>query len=172
MSGKLAGMSQTLSIAAREKRLLKALHAQPALLACVEGLVELTQTQGASPLPTADEIEEKVVERVRHLGREVIGGWAQRAEARVAAEVRGGHPQARLREKRPRWRTTFGPVALRESVWRLPGQARHYHRPFAARVGVSARGCSRRLARAAAEFGCEQSFARAGERLFEITGCA
>ncbi len=68
------------------------------------------------------------------------------------------------------WHTTFGEVAVRESLWRLPGEAGGYHRPFAARVRVTARGCSRRLARAAADFGCEQSFARASAQLLEHYG--
>lgn len=37
-------------------------------------------------------------------------------------------------------------------------------------MGVSARGCSRALARAAADFGCERSFARASEALWEHYG--
>lgn len=68
------------------------------------------------------------------------------------------------------WHTTFGEVAVRESVWRLPVPGGGYHRPFAARARVTARGCSRRLARAAADFGCEQSFARAGAQLWEHYG--
>ncbi len=68
------------------------------------------------------------------------------------------------------WHTTFGEVAVRESVWRLPAPGGGCHRPFAARVRVTARGCSRRLARAAADFGCERSFARASDQLFEHYG--
>ena len=76
------------------------MRAQPALLARMEALATLSQVESASSLPTADEIEEKVIEQVRHLGREVIGGWAQAAEAQVAAAVRRTHPSARLREKK------------------------------------------------------------------------
>lgn len=68
------------------------------------------------------------------------------------------------------WHTTFGEVVVRESVWRLPPPAKSYHRPFAARIRVTARGCSRRLARAAADFGCERSFAQASAQLFEHYG--
>ena len=93
-------MSQALSIAAREKRLLKALRAQPALLERVESLVALTQVESAAAVGTADEIEDQVAEGVRHLGQELIGGWARAAESQVAAAVRRAHPQARVREKK------------------------------------------------------------------------
>ena len=93
-------MSQALSIAAREKRLLKALRAQPALLEQVESLVQLTRVESAGAVGTADEIEDQVAEGVRHLGREVIRGWAQAAEEQVAAAVRREQPQARVREKK------------------------------------------------------------------------
>lgn len=82
-----------------ERRLLEALRAQPALLARVEELVELTRVESIEAVGTADEIEARVVEGVRDLGRQLIGGWAQAAERQVAAGVRREHPQARLREK-------------------------------------------------------------------------
>ena len=93
-------MSQALSTAAREKRLLKALRAQPALLERVEALMALTQVESAAAGGTADEIEDQVAEGVRHLGREVIRGWAQAAESQVAAALRRAQPQARVREKK------------------------------------------------------------------------
>ena len=62
-------------------------------------------------------------------------------------------------------------MEVRESLWRLPAPvAISYHRPFAARIHVTARGCSRALARAAADFGSERSFARAAEQLREHYG--
>lgn len=93
-------MSQALSTVAREKRLFKALRAQPALLERMESLVALTQVESVAALSTADAIEEKVIQEVRHLGREVISGWAQAAEVQVAAEVSGTQPGVRLREKK------------------------------------------------------------------------
>ena len=66
-------------------------------------------------------------------------------------------------------------MEVSERCWRSPEPSQRdagsssssYRRPFAARIQVTARGCSRRLARAAADFGCEKSFARASEQLFE-----
>jgi hypothetical protein len=62
----------------------------------------------------------------------------------------------------------FGLVLVRDQVWRGAGQK--YMRPFPARLGVSARGKSRRLQRALADFGCEHSFARAAQSVQEHYG--
>ena len=80
--------------------MLEALRAQPALSARVEALVALTRVESVEAVRTADEIEDQVVEGVRDLGRQLLGGWAQAAERQVAAEVRRVHPQARVREKK------------------------------------------------------------------------
>ena len=80
--------------------MLEALRAQPALSARVEALVALTRVESVEAVRTADEIEDLVVEGVRDLGRQLLGGWAQAAERQVAAEVRRVHPQARVREKK------------------------------------------------------------------------
>ena len=45
-------------------------------------------------------------------------------------------------------------------------------RPFCARAGVEARGSSRRLQRALVDFGAEESFARAAQRVREHYGVA
>jgi len=55
-----------------------------------------------------------------------------------------------------------------EQVWSRAAQS--YVRPLAARVGVTARGKSRRLQRVLTDFGCEHSFARAGQSLQEHYG--
>ncbi len=87
-------------VAPKERRLLESLREQPALLARVEELVELTRVESIEAVGTADEIEEQVIEGVRDLGRQLIGGWVQAAEERVAAQVRREQPQAGLREKK------------------------------------------------------------------------
>lgn len=62
----------------------------------------------------------------------------------------------------------FGLVAVADQVWRSSTQA--YLRPFPLRLGVTARGKSRRLQRALADFGCEHSFARAAQSVHEHYG--
>ena len=93
-------MSRNMRVSLEEERLLETLRAQPALLARVEDLVEITRVESAEAVRTADAIEDQVAEGVRDLGRQLIGGWAKAAEKQVAAELRREQPQARLREKK------------------------------------------------------------------------
>lgn len=55
-----------------------------------------------------------------------------------------------------------------EQVW--SSGTKTYLRPLATRLGVTARGKSRRLQRVLTDFGCEHSFARAGKSLHEHYG--
>ena len=59
-------------------------------------------------------------------------------------------------------------MAVRERIWCSPTQS--YLRPLPKRLGVTARGRSRRLDRVLTDFGCEHSFARAAESVREHYG--
>jgi hypothetical protein len=84
---------------ARVQRLLEQLRRQPELLERLETIVGLTQVDGEK-LPTADEVEGRLVEEVRRLGHQVMEDWAGNAEARVGREVRQKQPRAGVRKKR------------------------------------------------------------------------
>jgi hypothetical protein len=43
---------------------------------------------------TADEAETRALEQVQHLGRELLGDWAQEQQAGSLARARAQHPQA------------------------------------------------------------------------------
>ena len=58
---------------------------------------------------------------------------------------------------------------MEEAQWRL-GRRGPLLRPFCERAGVSSRGRSRRLQRALVDFGAEESFARAAQRVQEHYG--
>jgi hypothetical protein len=62
----------------------------------------------------------------------------------------------------------FGLVQVRERIWCTDAQ--RYVRWLPARLGVSPRGCSRRLERVLTDFGCEHSFVRAAESVREHYG--
>ena len=62
----------------------------------------------------------------------------------------------------------FGLVEVRERIWCVG--ARPYVRLLPERLGVSARGCSRRLERVLTDFGCEHSFVRAAQSVQEHYG--
>lgn len=62
-----------------------------------------------------------------------------------------------------KWWCVFGEVEVIERVWRGAGVS--YERPFTQVAGVRCRGKSLRLEQAMCDFGAEESFARASERL-------
>lgn len=67
-----------------------------------------------------------------------------------------------------KWWCVFGEVEVRERVWR--SQSRSYLRPLPERLGVGARGASRRLQRVLTDFGSEHSFAKGVARVREHYG--
>jgi len=66
------------------------------------------------------------------------------------------------------WWCVFGLVEVRERIWCSPTQS--YLRPLPKRLGVTARGRSRRLERVLTDFGSEHSFARATQSVQEHYG--
>jgi len=62
----------------------------------------------------------------------------------------------------------FGRIEVEEWIWRTPQVS--YLRVLAPRLGVRPRGSSQRLERAVTDLGCEDSFAKANERLREHYG--
>lgn len=62
----------------------------------------------------------------------------------------------------------FGQVSVRDRVWR--SDTKSYLRPLPERLQVSSRGKSRRLQRVLTDFGVEESFTKAAERVGEHYG--
>lgn len=67
------------------------------------------------------------------------------------------------------WFTTLGGIGIEEQVLRLGRRGRRW-RPFCQGLGVGHRGCSLKLQRAMTDFGAEESFQRAAQRLEEHYG--
>lgn len=142
-----------------EAAFLERLRQRPALLARFQNILELADNAD-SPLKTADEVEELLIQELRQLGHSSMTHWAAQAEQRVSTELKTGNPTVRSRKKKTlTWWCVFGLVTVRDRVWRTAGQS--YLRPLPDRLGVRSRGRSRRLDRVLTDFGCEQSFARA-----------
>lgn len=83
----------------REQRLIERLRQRPELLERLENIVAISEAEGEK-LPTADEVEEQLVAEIRKLGHEVMGRWAQSAEARVAEDFQQKNPAAGVRKKK------------------------------------------------------------------------
>ena len=65
----------------------------------LEAIIGLTEVDGEK-LPTADEVEGRLIEEVRRLGNQVMTDWAGNAEERVSREVEQKQPGAGVRKKR------------------------------------------------------------------------
>jgi len=143
---------------------------RPEVLARMHQIAD-TLDQSAGDDCTADQAEARVSEQVHQLAGEVLGQWAHEANAHTQAQVPTQHPSAirHGKKKRLKWQTTFGWVTVEETQWRL-GRRGPLLRPFCERAGVRPRGRSRRLQRALVDFGAEESFARAAERVREHYG--
>ena len=143
---------------------------RPALLARLHHLLD-TLEQSVADGSDAHAAEERVIEQLRQLGQDVLRHWADEAAAYAQAQVRHQHPQAIQcgKKKLLKWQTTFGWIAVEETQWRL-GRRGSVLRPFCTRAAVAPRGTSRRLQRVLVDFGAEESFARAVQRVREHYG--
>jgi hypothetical protein len=143
---------------------------RPELLARLHHILD-TLDQSVADGSDAHAAEERVSKELRQLGQEVLGHWAHEAAAHAQAQVRRQHPQAIQHGKKKllQWQTTFGWIAVEETQWRL-GRRGSVLRPFCTRAAVAPRGTSRRLQRVLVDFGAEESFARAVQRVREHYG--
>lgn len=72
-------------------------------------------------------------------------------------------------QKKLSWQTALGPVELEEQVLRV-GRRGVRLRPFCLKAQVKPKGYSRLLERALSDFGAEESFSRAADRVKEHYG--
>ena len=89
----------SLKRAATEKRFLERLRQHPELRARFESILELAHTT-EGPLQTADQVEELLIQELRHLGQTSMNQWATQAEARVSDELKAQDPTVRSRKKK------------------------------------------------------------------------
>ena len=151
-----------------ERSLIRRLRKQPKVMERVQRILEISNSS-EGPLKTADEIEELLLEEMRRLGNDTMREWATQAEKRVGQELQKEDSTVLKRKKKTlTWWCVFGAVVLQDQVWSSASQS--YLRPLPGRLGVSARGKSRRLQRVLTDFGCEHSFARAVKSLREHYG--
>lgn len=84
---------------AEEKRFLERLRQHPELRDRFENILALAHNTDG-PLKTADQVEELLIEKLRQLGNVSMNQWAQRAEARVSAELKAADDTVRSRKKK------------------------------------------------------------------------
>jgi hypothetical protein len=83
----------------QELRLLHQLRQHPEMMARFESILNLASNT-ESPLQTADEVEDLLIQEIRRLGHATMSQWAIGAEARVSQELRAQEPEVRSRKKK------------------------------------------------------------------------
>ncbi len=138
------------------------LAAHPQLKDHVLGLLKIAE----SDIESADEAEERTIEGVRGLGKQVLEEWARHQE-QTHSEAVQAEASTRRHEKKLHWLSTFGEIDIEERTF---VQAEHLVRPFSAHAGVQCRSYSGPLQRRITDFGAEKSFAKAARQLKEHYG--
>lgn len=82
-----------------ETRLIEQLRQHPEMMVRVQRILEIARN-AEGPLKTADEVEELLIQEMRHLGNVTLGRWATQAEERVSAQLKGQDPTVRSRKKK------------------------------------------------------------------------
>ena len=131
--------------------------------ASIVGIVENSEGN----LKEADTAEERIIEEMRHLGREAMQGWAERQVEVTEQEIRQQPQMHRQGKKKLRWHTKLGEIAVLEPRYRLESKS---VRPFLRSAKVIPRGCSRALQRAITDFAADQPFAQVRMKLQEHYG--
>jgi hypothetical protein len=83
----------------REKQFLQRLRHRPELRERFQSIMELTDN-AAGPLKTADQMEELLIQELRHLGSTSMNDFATQAEKRVGEELTSRDTTVRSRKKK------------------------------------------------------------------------
>ena len=86
-------------LSAEELQLIERLRDQPEVRERFETILEIT-ARGEGPLPRADEIEERLIQEMRRLGKATLESWARRAESRLGEQLQQQDPSAGVRKKK------------------------------------------------------------------------
>jgi hypothetical protein len=83
----------------QEIRMIEQLRQNPEMMARVQSILDLARNADG-PLKTADEVEELLIQEIRHLGNVTMNQWAVQAEERVGTELKEQDPTIRNRKKK------------------------------------------------------------------------
>jgi len=83
----------------QEIRFMQQLRQHPEMWARMQSILELTRAADG-PLPTADEVEEVLIQELRQLGNTTMNQWATQAEERVSSELKEQDATVRSRKKK------------------------------------------------------------------------
>ena len=83
----------------KDENFLERLNSQPKLRDRVEALLNVMENT-AGDCTKADDAEQRVVDEVRQMGNEALHGWAEKAAAQAAKELKAQQPELRKNGKK------------------------------------------------------------------------
>lgn len=149
-----------------DAELVRRLGSHPDLRNQIESLVLAVEDE-TGELRTADAAEMRVIEVIRRTGHEALQSWASHQVEKTSQESKAGAGVWSEGKKKLCWHTTFGDISVDEPQFR-DGTKRI--RPFVQSAQVSNRACSRPLQRVVTDFGADQPFAQAMDKIVEHYG--
>ena len=139
------------------------LKKHPALRERFESILDIAENTNGDCVK-ADDAEERVIEEVRKLGQTTLQDWADDQNTRQTKRMLEEMETSRAYKKKLHWHTTYGKIEVQEIV--IKSLAKTY-RPFSKRAEVKCREYSLPLQRVITDFGAENSFHHAVERIQE-----
>lgn len=131
-------------------------------------MLSISTNSGKELITLADEAEYRVIEQVRKLGQELLQGWANKESSRVSCNVAAQMPNAKNTLKKLWWHTTYGEVVVLEQSYYLKQGGTL--RPFKISSGANTRSYSLPLQRVMTDFGSDESFTKACDKVKEHYG--
>lgn len=120
---------------------------------------------------TAHQAEARAIEQIRQLGNEVVTDWAEKSEqaAREKAQQKDPRLGPYRKKKLLSWHSTYGEILILEQRLRV-GRRGAQVRPFCEVAQITQRAYSLPLQRALTDFGAEESFRCATQKMREHYG--
>jgi hypothetical protein len=154
-----------------EKSIVEALRSSPRLKACILEMIDITGEDSFEDLNLGDDAEEAVVSVIQKTGHTLLQDWAEKKVKKTEEE----HKKSTVRphKKKMRWQTSVGKIKLEKWSF-LHRKKRNVNKrtfdPFVEKNGILNRSYSKRCQKLITDFGIEESFQMAVERMKEHHG--
>ena len=156
----------TLTATEQEAQLIEEFRMNPELFDLFSEVVEVYK-DNPKQFKDLHAIETYLLGKVRAIGNNALGRWAESLEREVSVIEQAKPGLCKHSKKKLNFTTLLVKISVEETVFQ---QGSRYVRPLAKALKVVARGCSVGLQEIIVDFGAEDSFALAYERLHRHHG--
>jgi len=144
------------------EEIVKRLIAYPKILNKIKEMLDLIEK---NQIETADDFEEALIPEVRGFGKEILQTWVANEEGIIRKNLE--NKESVHHSKKLHWNTTFGEIEIVEQIFLLNSRI---YRPIVQKLKVYCRSYSRPLQRRITDFGADESFGQAVEKMKEHYG--